>query len=36
MHEIPFFFYIFLEKTGYFNTGLVFYNVNIQPDIIQN
>jgi len=24
------------EKIGYFNTGFVFYNVNIQPDIMQN
>jgi len=24
------------KKTGYFNTGFVFYNVNIQPDIMQN
>ena len=24
------------EKTGYFNTGFVFYSVNIQPDIMQN
>jgi len=24
------------EKTGYFNTGFVFYGVNIQPDIKQN
>jgi hypothetical protein len=32
-------FYFFLnisEKTGYFNTGFVFYSVNIQPDIMQN
>jgi hypothetical protein len=26
----------FPEKTGYFNTGFVFYSVNIQPDIMQN
>jgi len=25
-----------LEKTGYFNTGVVFYSVNIQPDIMKN
>jgi hypothetical protein len=25
-----------LEKTRYFNTGFVFYSVNIQPDIMQN
>ena len=30
------FFFNISEKTGYFNTGFVFYNVNIQPDIIQN
>jgi len=24
------------EKTGYFNTGFVFYSVNIQSDIMQN
>jgi hypothetical protein len=24
------------EKTTYFNIGLVFYSVNIQPDIMQN
>jgi len=36
MHEIPFFSIFLLEKTRYFNTGLVFYNVNIQFDIIQN
>jgi hypothetical protein len=24
------------EKNRYFNTGFVFYNVNIQPDIMQN
>jgi hypothetical protein len=26
----------FSEKIGYFNTGFVFYSVNIQPDIIKN
>jgi hypothetical protein len=35
------FLFIFLkknisEKTGYFNTGFVFYSVNIQPDIMKN
>jgi hypothetical protein len=25
-----------LEKTRYFNTGFIFYSVNIQPDIMQN
>ena len=25
-----------LKKTGYFNTGFIFYSVNIQPDIMQN
>ena len=25
----------FSEKIGYFNTGFVFYSVNIQPDIIK-
>jgi hypothetical protein len=34
MHENNFFFWNISEKTGYFNTGLVFYSVNIQPDII--
>jgi hypothetical protein len=38
--NIFFLFEIFLknisEKTGYFNTGFIFYNVNIQPDIMQN
>jgi len=34
MHEILCIF--FPEKIGYFNTGFVFYNVNIQPDIMQN
>jgi hypothetical protein len=24
------------EKNGYFNTGFVFYSVNIQPDIMKN
>jgi len=27
---------IFWRKTGYFNTRFVFYNVNIQSDIMQN
>jgi len=31
-----FFFWNISEKTGYFNTGFVFYSVNIQPDIMQN
>jgi hypothetical protein len=30
------FFWNISEKTGYFNIGFVFYNVNIQPDIMQN
>jgi len=30
------FFWNFLEKTKYFNTGSVSYNVNIQPNIMQN
>ena len=30
------FFWNILEKTGYFNTGFVFYSINIQPDIMQN
>ena len=30
------FFWNVSEKTGYFNTGFVFYSVNIQPDIMQN
>jgi hypothetical protein len=36
------FIYLFLmfsnisEKKGYFNTGFVFYSVNIQPDIMKN
>ena len=30
------FFFNILEKIGYFNTGFVFYNVNIQPDTMQN
>ena len=31
-----FFFEIFRKKTGYLNTEFVFYNVNIQPNIMQN
>jgi hypothetical protein len=31
-----FFFEIFWKKTEYFNTGFVFYSVNIQSDIMQN
>jgi len=30
------FFWNISEKTGYFNTGFLFYSVNIQPDIMQN
>jgi hypothetical protein len=30
------FFWNISEKIGYFNTGFVFYSVNIQPDIMQN
>jgi hypothetical protein len=33
---LKFFFWNISEKTGYFNTGFVFYSVNIQPDIMQN
>ena len=33
---LNFFFEIFQRKTGYFNTGFVFYSVNIQSDIMQN
>jgi hypothetical protein len=29
------FFWNISEKTRYFNTGFIFYNVNIQPDIMQ-
>jgi hypothetical protein len=29
-------FWNILEKTEYFNTGFVFYSVDIQPDIMQN
>jgi len=29
-------FFNILEKTGYFNTRLVFYSVNIQSDIMQD
>jgi len=41
MHEKSFI-YLFLmfsnisEKNGYFNTGFVFYSVNIQFDIMKN
>ena len=31
-----FFFGKLSEKTRYFNTGFVFYSVNIQPNIMQN
>jgi len=31
-----FFFENISEKTGYFNTGLVSYNIIIQPNIKQN
>jgi hypothetical protein len=31
-----FFFWNISEKTRYFNTGFVFYSVNIQPDIMYN
>jgi hypothetical protein len=30
------FFWNISEKNRYFNTEFVFYNVNIQPDIMQN
>jgi len=30
------FFWNISEKPGYFNTEFLFYNVNIQPDIMQN
>jgi hypothetical protein len=29
------FFWNISEKTRYFNTGFIFYNVNIQPNIMQ-
>jgi hypothetical protein len=35
MHENNFFLWNISEKTGYFNTGFVFYSVNIQPDIMK-
>jgi hypothetical protein len=28
--------FFFPKKIGYFNTGFVFYNIKIQPDIMQN
>jgi len=31
-----FFLWNISKKTWYFNTGFVFYSVNIQPDIMQN
>jgi len=31
-----FFLWNISKKTLYFNTGFVFYSVNIQPDIMQN
>jgi hypothetical protein len=36
LNVLNLFFFNILEKTGYFNTGFVFYSVNIQPDIMQN
>jgi hypothetical protein len=30
------FFLKYFKKTGYFNTGFIFYSVNIQPNIMQN
>jgi len=43
MHENKIYIFLFLfffwnisEKNGCFNTGFVFYNVNIQSDIMQN
>jgi hypothetical protein len=30
------FFWNISEKTRYFNTGFLFYSVNIQPNIMQN
>ena len=33
---LKFFFWNISEETEYFNTGFVFYSVNIQPDIMQN
>jgi len=35
-HENIFFKKNILEKIRYFSTGFVFYNVNIQPDIMPN
>ena len=31
-----YFFWNISEKTWYFNTGFVFYSVNVQSDIMQN
>ena len=31
-----FFFEKYLGENQYFNTGFIFYSVNIQPDIMQN
>jgi hypothetical protein len=39
LNILRFFFEFFrniLEEAGYFNFGFVSYNVNIQPDIMQN
>jgi hypothetical protein len=30
------FFWNIFDETEYFNTGFVFYSINIQPDIMQN